>query len=67
MDKITVELYREDALLLREFLDRMNYYLVGTALCNGRSDGEKVTENDVTRHVIAISQAYVALQNALGE
>lgn len=66
MDKITIELDREDALLLREVLGRANYYFIGALLCNMVTDAN-VTENDVTRHDIAINHAYVALQNALGE
>lgn len=67
MANITIELDRWDALLLRDFLGRTNYYLVGAVLCNGSSDTEKVTEDDVARHDSAVLHAYVALQNALGE
>lgn len=67
MDKITIELDREDALLLREFLGRTNYYLVGAVLCNGSSDTEKITEDDVARHDSAVLHAYVAIQDAFGE
>lgn len=67
MANITIELDREDALLLRKFLGSTNYYLVGAVLCNGSSDAEKVTEDDVARHDSAILHAYVAIQDAFGE
>lgn len=64
MDKITVELTREDAMLLRDFLDEVNFYVVGAALSR-RPGAVSVTEDDVARHRRAVNHAHLALEKAL--
>lgn len=64
--KIKIELDREDALLLREFLDGVNFYIVGTALYH-RTDNAGVTEDDAERHTRAVNHAWRALEKALNE
>lgn len=66
MDKITVELTREDALLLSDFLDGTNFYIVGAALCN-RPDNTVVFEDVTSRHTLAVNHAWFALDKALRE